>query len=322
MGNGITFISNFYKKMILNLFSKVKINDRLKNTSHKISSAISQIFTHKKLDNNFIQDLEDIMIESDMGSDVAIAITDKLKEKKFEKNISEELVKKFLAEEIEKILKPCEAKINLENQEKPWVVVFNGVNGVGKTTTIGKIADNLKKQNKKILIASCDTFRAGAVEQLKIWANRVGCQIIMPLKEGEDPASVAYRALDYATKNKFDIVLVDTAGRLHNKKNLMDELKKINNVIKKIDSSAPHYNLLIIDATTGQNAKSQTNIFNQIIGIDGLIITKLDGSAKGGIVVSLAKNFNKPIYAIGVGEAIEDLQEFDSKAFAKNLINL
>ncbi len=308
--------------MFLSLFSKVKISNKLKNTSDKISSAISQIFTHKKLDSNFIQDLEDIMIESDMGSDVAIEIANKLKERKFEKNISEELVKEFLAEEIEKILKPCEAKINLEDQEKPRVIVFNGVNGAGKTTTIGKIAANLKKQNKKILIAACDTFRAAAVEQLQIWADRVECQIITPLKEGEDPASVAYRALDYATKNKFDIVLIDTAGRLHNKQNLMDELKKINNVIKKIDSLAPHYNLLIIDATTGQNAKNQTNIFNQIIGIDGLIITKLDGSAKGGIVISLAKNFNKPIYAIGVGEAIEDLQEFDSKAFAKNLVNL
>ena len=202
----------------------------------------------------------------------------------------------------------------------PQVLIVNGVNGAGKTTTIGKIAQNLKNQNKKVLISACDTFRAGATAQLEVWANRVGCEIILPLKEGEDSASVAYRSLDYATKNNFDVLLIDTAGRLQNKKNLMDELQKISKVLKKIDAHAPHENLLILDATTGQNARSQLEIFNEVIGITGLIITKLDGSARGGVVVGLAQKFQKPIYAIGVGEKIEDLQEFNASEFSKNLV--
>ena len=179
-----------------------------------------------------------------------------------------------------------------------------------------------QNQNKKILIAACDTFRAAAAEQLEIWAKKVGCEIIMPQKEGEDPASVAYRAFDFAQKNNYEVLLIDTAGRLQNKQNLMDELKKINTVLKKIDASAPHENLLILDATIGQNAKVQMEVFDQIVGITGLIITKLDGSAKGGIVVSIAKKFAKPIYAIGVGEKSEDLQEFDAEIFARSLLNM
>ena len=227
-----------------------------------------------------------------------------------------------MVNEIEKILKPCEGKIDLDSDKKPQVIIFNGVNGAGKTTTIGKIASNLKSQNKKVLISACDTFRAGASSQLEIWAKRANCEIILPLKEGEDPASVAYRAFDYAIKNGFDVLLIDTAGRLQNKQNLMDELKKINNVLKKLDSSAPHYNLLIVDATIGQNSRTQTEIFNQTVGIDGLIITKLDGSAKGGVVVAISKIFAKPIFAIGIGEKIEDLQEFNAKNFAKSIIGI
>jgi fused signal recognition particle receptor len=301
------------------IFSKSNLTNQLKSSSSKISAAISQVFTHKKLDENTIDELEEILIASDMGAEVAIKISASLREKKFEKNISETEIKNFLTREISAILKPCQKTLELRDDSKPQVFIFNGVNGAGKTTTIAKIAQSLKNQNKKVLIAACDTFRAAASQQLEIWAKRVGCEIILPQKEGEDPASIAYRSFDFAHKNNFDVLLIDTAGRLQNKQNLMEELKKINTVLKKIDPSAPHENILILDATTGQNARSQLEIFNQIVGISGIIITKLDGSAKGGIVVSLAQNFNKPIYAIGVGEKLEDLQEFDAETFARNL---
>lgn len=305
-----------------NFFSKSKIVNQLKNSSEKISSSITQIFTHKKIDENFLNELEETLIAADLGVEASSKIIKNFREKKFEKNISQEEIKKNLAQEIAKILLPCQKVINFDNTTKPCVAIFNGINGVGKTTTIGKIAFNLSKQNKKVLIAACDTFRAAASEQLQVWAKRSNCEIITAQKDGEDPAAVAFRAMDHAKKNNFDIVLIDTAGRLQNKQNLMDELKKINNVLKKIDVSSPHENLLVLDATIGQNAKNQLEIFNQIVGITGLVITKLDGSAKGGIVVALAENFQKPIYAIGVGEKIEDLQEFDATDFAKNLVGI
>jgi fused signal recognition particle receptor len=303
-----------------NLFSKSKIGDQLKNSSQKLSQTITQIFTHKKLDSLTLEEFEEVLITNDLGSDFAKEIINNLSQKKFEKNIDEKFIKEFLANEIEKILKPCEAKIELDSAKKPQVIIFNGVNGAGKTTTIGKIAFNLKNQNKKVLISACDTFRAGASSQLEIWAKRAECEIILPLKEGEDPASVAYRALDYAIKNNFDVLLVDTAGRLQNKQNLMDELKKINTVLKKLDVSAPHYNLLIVDATIGQNSRMQTEIFNQTVGVNGLVVTKLDGSAKGGVIVAISKIFAKPIFAVGIGEKIEDLQEFNAKNFAQSLV--
>jgi len=303
-------------------FSKSKIANQLSNSSSKISAAITQIFTHKKLDNLTIEELEETLILADLGVEVSAEIIKKFREKKFEKNIDENVIRNFLAQEIAEILKPCQAALQVDSSHKPQVIIFNGVNGAGKTTTIGKIAANLKNQNKKVLIAACDTFRAAAASQLEVWAKRANCEIITAQKEAEDPAAVAYRALDFAVKNNFDVLLIDTAGRLQNKQNLMDELKKINLVIKKIDASAPHENILILDATTGQNAKSQLEIFNQIVGITGLIITKLDGTARGGIVVALAQKFKKKIYAIGIGEKIDDLQEFDAKNFANNLVGL
>jgi fused signal recognition particle receptor len=306
---------------LFSFFSKSKISSQLGNSSRKISDAIFQIFTHKKLDAATLDELEETLIISDMGSEVARQIIASLKKEKFEKNIDEIEIKKFLAEKILAILKPCEKALNIDAAHLPQVIIFNGVNGAGKTTTIGKIAANLANQNKKVLIAACDTFRAAASQQLEVWAKRANCDIILPQKENEDPAAVAYRAFDFAKKNNFDALLIDTAGRLQNKQNLMDELKKINTVLQKIDASAPHENLLILDATIGQNAKAQMEVFNQIVGITGLVITKLDGSAKGGIVVALAEKFHMPIYAIGVGEKLEDLQEFDAENFTKNLIN-
>lgn len=288
----------------------------------KISSAIARLFTHKKLDEEIIEQLEEVLILSDVGARVAHEIIENFKKKKFPKSVSENEVKDFLAEEIEKILLPCQKKMEIVEGAKPFVIMLNGVNGSGKTTTIGKLALSLKNQNKKILIAACDTFRAAAVSQLEVVASRAACEIIKPQKESEDPAAVAYRAVSFAKENNFDVVLIDTAGRLQNKQNLMDELKKINSVLKKIDASAPHENILILDATTGQNAKSQLEIFNKIVGITGIIITKLDGSAKAGIVVALASEFSKPIYAIGDGENISNLREFSAKEFAQSLVNL
>lgn len=302
-------------------FSKSKAKEEVVAVS-KISTALSQIFTHKKLDGDIIEELEEALIIADVGFDATQKIIKNFRDKKFSKNISLEEVRFFLRDEIEKILQPCEKSLEINPAAKPQVIIFNGVNGAGKTTTIGKVAFNLKNQNKKIVIAACDTFRAAASQQLEIWAKRVGCDIILAQKEGEDPAAVAYRGLDFAKKNAADFLLIDTAGRLQNKQNLMDELKKINAVLKKIDVSAPHENLLILDATTGQNAKNQMEVFNQIVGITGLVITKLDGSAKGGIVVSLADQFKKPIYAVGLGEKIEDLQEFNAKNFADNLVGI
>lgn len=298
-----------------------KSNTKTTITS-KLADALKQIFSQSKISANFLEELEDLLILNDIGSEASSQIIKNFQQKKFDKNIDLETLKKFLCDEIKEIVKPCEAKLELDEKNLPQVLIFNGVNGVGKTTTIGKITANLQNQGKKVLIGACDTFRAGATDQLEIWAKRNNCQIILPNKEGEDPASVAYRALDYAQKNNFDVLLIDTAGRLHNKQNLMDELKKINNVLKKLEPSSPHYNLLVIDATTGQNAKNQLQIFNEIVGIDGLIVTKLDGSAKGGIVVALAKIFGKKIFAIGVGEKISDLQEFDADSFCKNLLGI
>lgn len=300
-------------------FSKSKIGNELVKSS-KISTAISQIFSHKKLDSEIIDELEEALIMADVGTEVATRIISDFAAKKFHKNISDAEVRSFLSAEIEKILLPCQKSLEMKSEAKPQVIIFNGVNGAGKTTTIGKVAFNLKNQGKTVIIAACDTFRAAASQQLEVWAKRADCEIIAATKDGEDPAAVAFRALTFAKNNAVDFLLIDTAGRLQNKQNLMDELKKINTVLKKIEPAAPHENLLILDATIGQNAKQQLEVFNQIVGITGLVVTKLDGSAKGGIVVALADKFKKPIYAIGLGEKIEDLQEFDAKSFAKSLV--
>lgn len=304
----------------LNLFSKSRIeNKNIKSSG--ISSAITQLFTHKKLGAEILEDLEDTLIMSDVGYETAAKIVNNFKSKKFHKNITEEEIKNFFSEELKEILLPCQKSLEINDNSKLRVIIFNGVNGAGKTTTIGKISFNLKNQGKKVTIAACDTFRAAASQQLEVWAKRANCEIISAVKDEEDPAAVAYRAFEAARNNSSDFLLIDTAGRLQNKQNLMDELKKISTVLQKSDPTAPHENLLILDATTGQNAKNQLEVFNQTVQITGLVITKLDGSAKGGIVVALANQFKKPIYAIGVGETIEDLQEFDAKSFAKSLVS-
>ena len=307
---------------MFNIFSKSKITENI--FSGNLTQKISQIFTHKKLDLSTIEELEDLFITSDIGAETTNKIIENLKKQKFSKEKITDSdffeVKKFLQNEILKILEPCQKALELDFTKSPIVIIFNGVNGAGKTTTIAKIAQKLKIQNKKVLLAACDTFRAGACEQLEIWAKKIDIDIVLPNRENEEPSSVAYRSLEFATKNQFDVILIDTAGRLHNKQNLMDELKKINKVIKKIDETAPHHNLLIIDGTTGQNSHNQLESFDEAIKISGIIITKLDGTAKGGAIISLADKFKKPIYAIGVGEKSSDLKEFDAQDFVNNLV--
>ncbi|MFT6077494.1 MAG: fused signal recognition particle receptor [Myxococcota bacterium] len=307
---------------LLRVFSPSKLNNRLSKSSSRFSSQIGQIFTHKKLDKETLEELEDLLLISDIGAKCAETIIRDLKDKKFNKEISESGIKQFLRDELIQILLPCQKSLQIDSALKPQIIVVNGVNGAGKTTSIGKIAKKLADEGKSVMIGACDTFRAAATEQLKVWATRANCQIIEALKDGEDPASVAHRSLVEAKKQNIDVLLIDTAGRLQNKQNLMDELQKINKVLQKIEPNAPHENILVLDATNGQNARTQLEIFDKIVGISGLIITKLDGTAKGGILVSLAGQFQKPIYAIGVGEKIEDLQEFDATDFAKNIVGV
>lgn len=303
----------------LNLFKNLKMG--LDKTSSKINKGLSKIFVDKKLDRELLEELEDLLITSDIGVKVASAITDSLSEIKFDKNITVDEVKAFLVEHIMKILKPVEKSIELSEGAKPYVILFCGVNGSGKTTTIGKYAKNYTDKGKKVILAACDTFRAAAKEQLNIWAVRADVPIISG-SDGVDPASVAYKAMERAKLENFDILLIDTAGRLQNKKGLMDQLVKISNVVKKLDPSAPHENIIVLDATTGQNANSQVKIFNECIGLSGIVINKLDGSAKGGVVVSIAEDFSLPIYSIGVGEKLEDMQSFDAKLFSETLVGI
>lgn len=297
-----------------------RLSSGLNKSSSKLNDGLKNIFINKKLDDETLEELEELLISSDIGVKTSSLIISKLAKNKFGKEITLDEIKLEISDILEKILKPATKPLEIKDK-KPHVIFVCGVNGAGKTTTIGKLCANYKKQGKKVVIAACDTFRAAAVEQLEVWSKRSKSKIIMG-KENSDPASVAYKAFEYAKSNNADILIIDTAGRLHNKKNLMEQLKKITKVIKKLDESAPHDSLIVLDATTGQNANNQVRIFSEAVDITGIIVTKLDGSAKGGVVVSLANEFNAKIHAIGVGEAIEDLREFDAKMFAKSLVGL
>lgn len=296
-----------------------KLKGGLFKTSNNISKSISQVFTHKKLDEQALHDIEEALILSDMGTEVASDIIKAIAHDKFEKDISEGEVKEIIANKISAQLQPIAKQLAILPL-KPMVLLVCGVNGNGKTTTIGKLAAKYKSQGKKVMLAACDTFRAAAVEQLEIWANRTGCTLVKG-ESNADPASVAFKALEKAKAEGVDMLMIDTAGRLHNKTDLMDELAKIIRVIKKLDESAPHETLLVLDATTGQNALAQVETFKNLVQISGLIITKLDGTAKGGILLAIAKKYALPVYAIGVGEGIEDLNSFNPEDFAKALIS-
>ena len=276
----------------------------------------------KKIDEETLNKIEEFLIMSDVGVDVASEIRKIISEKKILPNQDSIMqVNQILLNYIEKLMNPLEKEILNNENVGTKVFLIAGVNGVGKTTTIGKLGKILKKNNKKIIFAATDTFRAAAIEQLENWSKKIDVKIIKS-ETGSDPASVAFKALEFAIKNNFDYVLIDTAGRLQNKKNLMEEYKKISNVTKKIDPNSPHEVLLVLDATTGQNALIQIEEFQKIAPITGIIMTKLDGTAKGGILIALAKKFNLPIIAIGLGEKEDDLQIFNSRDFAKAIINI
>ena len=304
----------------MGIFEKFKIG--LNKSASSFSDGMKNLVIKKKIDEETLNKIEEFLIISDVGVDVAGEIRKIISEKKILPNQDSIVqVNQILLNYIEKLMNPLEKEILNNENIGTKVFLIAGVNGVGKTTTIGKLGKILKKNNKKIIFAATDTFRAAAIEQLENWSKKIDVKIIKS-ETGSDPASVAFKALEFAIKNNFDYVLIDTAGRLQNKKNLMEEYKKISNVTKKIDPNSPHEVLLVLDATTGQNALIQVEEFQKIVPITGIIMTKLDGTAKGGILIALAKKFNLPIIALGLGEKEDDLQIFNCKDFAKALINI
>ena len=301
-----------------------RLKSGLSRTSNQLSDGIAGIFTKRKLDAQMVEELEELLIMADMGAEAAGEITANFAQTRYDKDLEANQVKALLAEQIAEILRPVEAQITLNHQ--PTVIMVVGVNGNGKTTTIGKMAAHFKASGLNVMLAAADTFRAAAVEQLQIWADRAGVPIITGAHEA-DPASVAFAALQQAQNAGIDVLLIDTAGRLQNKANLMQELQKIKRVLGKAGIDAPHHILphhilMVLDGTTGQNAISQVKAFAEMVDVSGLIITKLDGTAKGGIVVALAKQFSLPVHFIGVGEGVDDLQQFDAINFANNIMGL
>ena len=300
-------------------FSRLK--DGLSVSSNKVVSGITGIFTEKRLDEETLEQLEDLLISSDLGVNVANRLIKTLSEQKFDKQVSDREVRETFAKDIELILEPVAKPILIEQSPKPHVILVCGVNGSGKTTTIGKLAQQWKAEGKSVCLAAGDTFRAAAIEQLKVWGERTQTPVITQ-PQGTDPAAVAYDAVKKSIDDKHDILIIDTAGRLQNRAELMDELAKIVRVIQKTLPDAPHNCLLVLDGTVGQNVHSQVATFKEMVNVTGLIVTKLDGSARGGIIVALAEKFALPVHAVGVGEAIEDLRAFDPKVFAQSLMGL
>lgn len=293
----------------------------LQKSTSKFSEGITGIFTKRKLDADTLQELEDLLITADLGPQLAARLTADFGKNRFGKDISDTEVKQALAQQMTEILAPYAAPLVLDSAKRPQVVLIIGVNGVGKTTTIGKFARHYRTQGKKVMLAAGDTFRAAAISQLQIWGERTGCPVVT-LPQGGDAAALAYTALERAKAEGMDLLLIDTAGRLHNKADLMEELAKIIRVIKKLDATAPHNTLLVLDATTGQNALAQAETFLKMAAITGLIVTKLDGSAKGGMLVALAEKMKLPVHAIGVGEGADDLRPFTAEDYAKALVGL
>ena len=298
----------------------LRLKEGLSKSSKSISGSITSIFTKRKLDKETLQDLEDTLIQADLGLPVAERIIAAVSHGRYDKEIDPEEVKQILAAEVAKVLKPVEVPFTF-GTEKPFVICVVGVNGSGKTTTIGKLGAIAASEGFKVKFAAGDTFRAAAIEQLTAWGKRIGAETISR-PQGADSAGLAFDALREAQEDGTDILFIDTAGRLQNKTYLMDELDKMVRVIKKVDATAPHAVLLVLDATTGQNALSQAEIFTKVAGVTGLIMTKLDGTARGGILVAIAEKFKLPIHAIGVGESIDDLQPFDAVGFARAIAGL
>lgn len=304
-------MSNFFQKLGFGL----------KKSSSKLTDGISDIFNKKKVDEQTLEELEELLITSDLGVKATSKIMNNFAKKRLNKDISDDEIRKELAEDIENILKPCQQALVIDSKIKPYIILMVGVNGAGKTTTIGKLASKLKAQNKKISFIAADTFRAAAVEQLQVWGKRNDIRVFSG-ENGCDAAGLCFDGITESIKQNDDIVFIDTAGRLQNKSGLMDELKKVVKVIKKVVPDAPHTTLLTIDATTGQNALSQVKIFKEMVDVSGLVITKLDGSAKGGILIAIAEETPTPIHYVGVGEAIDDLDEFQAGEFARSLMDV
>ncbi|MBB3964269.1 signal recognition particle-docking protein FtsY [Rhizobium metallidurans] len=303
----------------LNWFQRLRAG--LARTSSQLTGQISALFTKRKLDDDTLQDLEDLLIQADLGVETALRVTDTLASERYGKDVSGEDVSRIMAAEITKVLKPVAKPLQLDLSHKPHVILVVGVNGTGKTTTIGKLAAKLSGAGLKVMVAAGDTFRAAAIEQLKIWADRTKSEFV-GTKLGADAAGLAYDAFEQARQKKCDVLIIDTAGRLQNKTELMAELEKIVRVLGKLDPDAPHTVLQTLDATTGQNALSQVEIFRNVAGVNGLIMTKLDGTARGGILVAISAKHKLPVYFIGVGEGVDDLEPFEAEDFAQAIAGL
>ena len=288
----------------------------LKRSSDNLTSSITSVFTKRKLDAATLEELEDVLIQADLGIDTATAITETLRRDRFDRDVSGEDVRAVLATEVEKVLGPVAQPLVVDTSKKPFIILMIGVNGSGKTTTIGKLAQKFAAEGKSVMLAAGDTFRAAAIEQLQAWGQRTGAPVIAK-PAGADASGLAFDAVTQAKAEGRDILIIDTAGRLQNRDELMNELEKVIRVIKKVEPEAPHATLLTLDATTGQNALKQVEIFGKRAGVTGLVMTKLDGTARGGILVAIAKQFGLPVHFIGVGEGVADLEPFEAKDFAR-----
>jgi len=303
--------------MALGFFSRLK--EGLARSTQKLTGGLGAVLTRRKLDEAALQDLEDALVGADLGTEVAARILESFRRTRFGADVTDAEVRAALADEIAAILRPVALPLVIDRGLKPHVVLMVGVNGSGKTTTIGKLAQSYAEQGLRTMLVAGDTFRAAAVEQLQVWGERTGAPVVAG-SPGADPAGLAYDALSRARAEGIDVLLVDTAGRLHNKSELMEELRKIIRVMRKQDAAVPHSVLLVLDATTGQNALQQVNVFKDMVDVTGLVVTKLDGSARGGIVVALAQEFALPVHAVGVGEQASDLRAFDPMDYARGLV--
>ena len=298
-----------------------RLSEGMRRTSSSLSESVTSLFTKRKLDAATLDELEDALVQADLGVDAAARIVKAVAQGRYDKEVSPVEVKAILAGEVEKVLEPVAKPLTVDRARRPFVILMIGVNGSGKTTTIGKLAAKFRGQGLAVMLAAGDTFRAAAIEQLKVWGERSGAPVLAR-EQGADAAGLAFDALAEAKARGIDVLLVDTAGRLQNKAGLMAELEKIVRVMKKLDASAPHAVLLVLDATVGQNALSQVELFRQTAGVTGLVMTKLDGTARGGILVALAAKFGVPVHFIGVGEAVEDLEPFAARDFARAIAGL
>jgi len=298
-----------------------RLTEGLSRTSSALTTGITDLFTKRKLDAGTLEDLEDILIQADLGLATSAKIARAVGDGRYDKQIEPAEVKAILAREVETILLPVAQPLAIDVTKKPFVLLMVGVNGSGKTTTIGKLAAKFRAEGKSVMLAAGDTFRAAAIEQLRVWGERTGAEVVYG-QQGADAAGLAFEALEKAKANSTDVLLIDTAGRLQNKQGLMDELAKVVRVIRKQDPSAPHAALLVLDATVGQNAISQVEAFRETAGVTGLVMTKLDGTARGGILVALAAQFGLPVHFIGVGESVDDLEPFSARDFARAVAGL